>query len=83
MSIADDKFKKLKFKKKEIKSMDYIEYCQRDINGDMAVISFDGTSKTIMTALYPKGTIMSRGLAITVEELDAINNKLKELGWYE
>ena len=73
MSIADDKFKKLKFKKKEIKSMDYIEYCQRDINGDMAVISFDGTSKTIM----------SRGLAITVEELDAINDKLKELGWYE
>lgn len=83
MSIADDKFKKLKFNKKENKSMDYIEYGQRDKNGDMAVISFDGTSKTIMTALYPKGTIMSRGLAITTDELEAILFKARELGWIE
>ena len=83
MSKADDKFKKLKFNKKENKLMDYIEYGQRDKNGDMAVISFDGTNKTIMTALYPKGTIMSRGLAITTDELQAINEKVKEMGWYD
>lgn len=80
MSIADDKFKRLEFRKKESKNMRYIEYTQK-LEGAQAVISFDEETKTIMAALYPKGAIFSRGLAITIEELDAINEKIKELEW--
>ncbi len=80
MSIADDKFKRLKFRKKESKNMKYIEYIQNQ-EGTQAVISFDEVTKTIMAVLYPKGAIFSRGLAITIEELDAINEKIKELEW--
>lgn len=86
MSEADKMFKKLKFEKKENPLMGYTEYCQIGYNhqrgkSEMAVISFDQGSRTIMSALYYDDSFASRGLAITPEELEATYKKCEELGW--
>ena len=80
MSEADEMFEKLGYIQRGNSS--YIEYVKRsEINQETYVISF--TKGTIMSALYLDGRLMSKPLAIEPKELQAINEKVKELGWYE
>ena len=82
MSEADEMFKELGYEKKEKKEYSYFEYNKKNTKvGETYTISFDIPSKTIMSALYIKGFIMSRALAITSDELKAINKKVEELEW--
>lgn len=83
MSKADKMFEELGYTKRESKEMEYIEYIQKDTDESILSISFEGTSKTIMTGIYVKNIGASRALAINVKELQAINEKVKELGWNE
>ena len=80
MSKADEMFKELGYENRGNES--YIEYVKRsEINQETYVISF--TQGTIMSALYLDGRLMSKPLAIEPKELQAINEKVKELEWYE
>lgn len=78
MSKADKMFEKLGYKKKEF-GFTFIEYIQEDDETTDLVISFDVTSRTIMCGLFKEGTIHSRALAINCKELQAINEKCREL----
>jgi hypothetical protein len=78
MSKADEMFKELGYKKKEL-GFEFTEYIQEDDETTDLVISFDATSRTIMCGLFEKGIINSRALAINTKELQAINEKCKEL----
>lgn len=80
MSKADKMFKDLKFNKHSNNLLTYIEYTQKRGNEE-AVISFDLKTKTTMTALYVNKSPISRGCALYIEEIQAINEKWKELGW--
>lgn len=77
---ADEMFEKIGYKKNN-EDCDYIEYNHKNERGETWTISFSGISKTIMCALYIKGLFSSRALAITSDELKAINKKVEELGW--
>jgi hypothetical protein len=80
MSKADEIFKELGYKKKEL-GFEFTEYIQKENEVTDLVISFDATSRTIMCGLFEKGITHSRALAINCKELQAINEKCKELGW--
>ena len=81
MSKADEMFKELGYKKKENKELKFLEYTQEDTETTELVISFELYSRTIMCAIYEKGITHSRALAINTKELQAINEKCKELKW--
>lgn len=83
MSKADKMFEKLGYKKKENKELGFFEYTQKDTATSDLSISFEFVSKTIMCAIYEKGITHSRALAINTKELQAINEKIKELGWFD
>lgn len=77
MSKADEMFEKLGYKKKE--KGQYIEYVK--VNNSVReeyVISF--MMETIMATLYVDGYI-KKPLALEIRELQAINEKYKELKW--
>ena len=79
---ADEMFKELGYEKKEKKEYSYFEYNKKNTKvGETYTISFDIPSKTIMSALYIKGFIMSRALAMTPQEVKALNKKVEELEW--
>ena len=81
MSVADDMFKKLGYKKNPDSSKMYFEYYKKDPdNSDIQqVISFDGKYKTVMSCLYTKGVFKAMAGVLTIPELKAVNKKVKEL----
>lgn len=81
MKTADEMFEKLGYKKKGKEGKGcYIEYIKKEKSIDEEyVISF--VMKTVMATLY-KG-LLRKPLALEVSELEAINEKCKELGWVE
>lgn len=74
MSKADKMFKKLGYSKNTFR--DYLNYIQLDEKGDIMSIGFDYNKKGVFiryeTHDYP---------GISMQELQAINEKCKELGW--
>lgn len=74
MSEADEMFEKLGYEK--YKSSKYVGYYQYDENSNTICILFIKNKKAV--ALRYDG---STAPAITMEELQAINKKCKELGW--
>ena len=81
MSKADKMFKELGYKKITKNFYNYLEYIKQEYEELQLVISFNGQSKTFMCAMYQFGETKSRGMATTMQELQAINEKVKELGW--
>ncbi|MEE1142887.1 MAG: hypothetical protein U0L22_04560 [Bacteroidales bacterium] len=81
MSNADKMFKELGYKKITKNFYNYLEYTKQENEELQLVISFNGQSKTFMCAMYQFGEKRSRGMATTMQELQAINEKVKELGW--
>ena len=80
---ADKMFEELGYKKITKNFYNYMEYTKKENKDTDLVISFDGQSKTFMCAIYPFNEIKSRSLATNMEELQAINQKCKELGWLD
>ena len=80
MSKADEMFEKLGYKKKGKEGKGcYIEYVKKEKSVDEEyVISF--MMKTVMATLYVNG-YLKKPLALEIRELQAINEKCKELGW--
>ena len=77
MSRADSMFEKLGFKKmiKTIENGKLINTAYRqETKGEDYLISFNEFTKEV---------ILSGFRCIDMEELEAINEKVKELGWYE
>ena len=83
MTKADKLFEKLGYKKITKNYYNYLEYIKKENEEVDLVISFEGSSKTVMASMYEKGKPRSRSLAIIMEELQAINEKVKELGWLD
>lgn len=83
MSKADKMFEELGYRKKENKEMGFLEYTQKDTATSDLSISFEFVSKTIMCAIYKENEVHSIPLAINPKELQAINEKCKELGWFD
>jgi len=83
MSKADEMFEKLGYKKVTKNFYNYLEYTKKENEYTTLAISFEGNSKTAMASMYINGNKYSRSLAITMQELQAINEKCKELGWLE
>lgn len=81
MIKADEMFKDLGYKKITKNFYNYLEYTKQENEELQLVISFNGQSKTFMCAMYQFGETRSRGMATTMQELQAINEKVKELGW--
>lgn len=81
MNNADKMFKELGYKKITKNFYNYLEYTKQENEELQLVISFNGQSKTFMCAMYQFGETRSRGMATTIQELQAINEKIKELGW--
>ena len=79
---ADYLFKRLGYQHKKSKMLNYEEYAKEE-KGGIAIISFDGNSKTIMNWFAQTGEMRSRGLAMTPQEVIAIAMKVKELRWDE
>ena len=76
-SKADGMFKELGYKMKQ--KGQYIEYVKVDNSvKEEYVISF--MMKTVMATLYVNG-YLKKPLALEIRELQAINEKCKELGW--
>lgn len=78
MSEADNMFEKLGYKTM-IKTMEKGElintkYIQENKIGEDYLISFNEITKEV---------VLSGFRSIEMEELQAINEKVKELGWYE
>lgn len=77
MSEADKMFKELGYKMKQ--KGQYIEYVKVDNSvKEEYVISF--MMKTVMATLYVNG-YLKKPLALEIREVQAINEKCKELGW--
>lgn len=70
MSEADKMFEELGYKKHE-NNFGIYYYEKEDITQEYLSIIFDKEDKTIHFEIY-----------ITIPELKAINEKVKELGWY-
>ena len=83
MSKADEMFSDLGYEKIECKEMGFLEYTQKDTEVTTLCISFTNFSKTIMCAIYKENEVHSIPLAINPKKLQAINEKVKELGWNE
>ena len=79
MSKADEMFEELGYRKRQ--KGNYIEYIKANNSvNEEYVISF--MMKTIMATLYVNG-YLKKPLALEIGELQAINEKVKELGWNE
>ena len=68
MSKADEMFEELGYKKAFSSSNEIIEYCKENLY----IIRFYISSKRVWT-----------NLLISIQELQAINKKVKELGWLD
>ena len=81
MSKADEIFDNLKFKKMLDTDTDILYRYKERLMGDICIhnILFSKISKLI----FSYGTNIDQTCAIGIEELQAINEKVKELGWNE
>lgn len=78
MSKADEMFEKLGYRKRQ--KGQYIEYIKTENSvKEEYVISF--MMKTVMATLY--AGYFKKPLALEIKEIQAINEKIKELGWNE
>ena len=80
MSKADEMFKKLGYIKRNNLDESYIEFVRYEAKECYSISFCKGK---VMCALYVNGILFSRGLAIDMQELQAINEKCKELGWLD
>lgn len=84
MSKADKMFEELGYKDEFNVALGYQEYIQKDKakESDEWTISFH-KNKTVRCSTYNNINRIEVPLAVTMQELQAINEKVKELGWYE
>lgn len=75
MSKADEMLYKLNYTRRIIVQDKEEILRQRYLNGNSEEISFDITNKVI--------NISTEGNQLNIQELQAINEKVKELGWNE
>ena len=80
MSEADKMFKELGYDKQEHGNGDILYYQLNGLRGQNG-ISFWNSSKEIYPACY--GGKHKQPIYITMQELQAINQKVKELGWLD
>ena len=84
MSKAETMFRELGYLKRTMGI--YIEFFNRYPKAnEMASISFESGSKTIMASLYQDNNKIqkSRALAMTPKELEAAYEYAKEIGWFD
>ena len=81
MSKADKMFEKLEFRKILDTDIDTLYRFKKRLMGDLIIhnILFTKVSKLI----FSYGTDIDQTCAIGIEELQAINEKVKELHWNE
>lgn len=81
MSNADKMFEKLEFRKVLDTDTDILYRYKKRLMGDLIIhnILFSKVSKII----FSYGTDIDQTCGIGIAELQAINEKVKELGWYE
>ena len=79
---AKEMFEKLGYKEKINYTYDFIEYDKIDETHTSEIVFFKG-DKTIQAYKYEnwKGEDDGYALSITLEELQAINKQVEELGW--
>lgn len=82
-SNADRMFINLGYKKEKDKFFNYIEYTKKVNKNVELVISFEGNSETVLVIEYEKGLLKASSIGIDMQELQAINEKCKELGWLD
>ena len=78
-SNADRLFINLGYKKSKDLFLNYIEYTKKLNKGIELVISFEANSKTVMVSAYNHYDKANEPNTFTMEELQAINRKVKEL----
>lgn len=86
MTNAEKMFRDLGYLKGEYKAFHYIEFYNKNPKAnEMASISFETTTKTVMASLYYDNNQLqkSRALAMTPQELQATYEFAKELKWYD
>lgn len=77
-------FERLGYKMREEKSLNYIEFIQRnEIAKETYVISFDTKWKTIMAWIVKDGEKESRALAMNIHEIMAIEIQIRMMGWLD
>lgn len=79
MSKADEMFEKLGYEKKEY-NKEIIFYFQRNGFKEEYGFEFNNIDREIYPVCYGKN---DEAIYITIQELQAINEKVKELGWNE
>lgn len=81
MSVADDMFKKLGYKKNPDSSKIYTEYYKYDKEDKniKQIISFDNKYRTVMCFIESKDVFNIMAGVLTIPELKAVNRKVKEL----
>lgn len=81
MSVADDMFKKLGYKKNPDSSKIYTEYYKYDQEDKnlKQIISFDNKYRTVMCFIESKDVFNIMAGVLTIPELKAVNRKVKEL----
>ena len=85
MSKADEMFEKLGYCNKNQMSVDCIEYEKPDlkVQNKEYFIVFNLIDNTVIKTLYDWENDEEYPSEITMQELQAINEKVKELGWNE
>lgn len=86
MTNAEKMFRDLGYLKKEMKMFHYIEFFNTSPKtNEMASISFETSTKTVMASLYYDNNQLqkSRALAMTPQELQATYEFAKECGFYD
>ena len=85
MSKADEMFEELGYSNENQMSVDCIEYEKPDLNvqNKEYFIVLNLIDNTVIKTLYDWGNDIEYPSEITMQELQAINEKVKELGWLD
>lgn len=81
MSKADELFKSLRYEKEENLELDYIKYTKQIWKEEYQDIVFDLKHNLINTVREDRGLYRTITSILNIQELQAINQKVKELGW--
>lgn len=80
---ADEMFEELGYKKFDNKNVKKIRFIKRMNKTTIAYISFHKVHKRIEVYFYDSEECVEMTKPILIEELQAINKKVKELGWLD
>ena len=84
MSKADEMFKKLGYEKQWSRDEDEIELYKKEyFDKDFIEIVFDKTHRLLNIRTENVTTYITITSILNMQELQAINEKVKELGWIE